>query len=329
MDAFNNSISRILCLLFVAVTMFVLVSCKEQTRKYVIAVSQCSEDAWREKLNKELKTAQYLNDSIEVRLASADDSSEKQVRQINEFVDERVDILVVSPNDLNAISPAVSRAYDKGIPVILYDRKTNSDKYTAFMGCNNYLIGKTMATFIAQRLKGKGRVVEICGLTGSSPAIERHRGFVETMKKYPGVQIVASDSGDWKEESAVRAMKRILEKTQDFDYVYAHNDRMAWGAYKAAQQLNVKRKYHYTGVDAMATKGGGLELVRDGVLDATYLYPTRGNELVDLAMKILKKEPYARENQLLATIITRDNAEITLMEARDAELQKRNLDMLH
>lgn len=329
MDAFNNSISRIFSLLFVAVTMFVLVSCKEQTRKYVIAVSQCSEDAWREKLNKELKTAQYLNGSIEVRLASADDSSEKQVRQINEFVDERVDILVVSPNDLNAISPAVSRAYDKGIPVILYDRKTNSDKYTAFMGCNNYLIGKTMATFIAQRLKGKGRVVEICGLTGSSPAIERHRGFVETMKKYPGVQIVASDSGDWKEESAVRAMKRILEKTQDFDYVYAHNDRMAWGAYKAAQQLNVKRKYHYTGVDAMATKGGGLELVRDGVLDATYLYPTRGNELVDLAMKILKKEPYARENLLLATIITRDNAEITLMEARDAELQKRNLDMLH
>ena len=324
-----RNIYKTLCLLLVAMTMLVLVSCKEQTRKYVIAVSQCSTDVWREKLNDELRTAQYLNDSIEVRLASADDSSEKQVRQINGFIDEGVDILVVSPNNLNAISPAVNRAYDKGIPVILYDRKTNSDKYTAYMGCNNYLIGKTMATFIAQRLKGKGRVVEIRGLEGSSPAIERHRGFVESMKKYPGVQIVASDSGDWKEESAVRAMKRILAKTQDFDYVYAHNDRMAWGAYKAAQQLNVKRKYHYTGVDAMATEGGGLELVRDGVLDATYLYPTRGNELVELALKILRKEQYDRENQLPATIITHDNAEITLMEARDAEQQKRNLDTLH
>lgn len=315
--------------LLIVVTMLLLASCREKPKKYVIAVSQCSTDVWREKLNDELRTAQYLNDSIEVRLASADDNSKRQVAQINKFIDDKVDILVVSPNDLSAISSAVSRAYDEGIPVILYDRKTDSDKYTAYMGCDNHLIGKTMATFIAQRLKGKGRVVEIRGQEGSSPAIERHRGFVEAMKAYPGIQIVASEAANWKEESAVRAMKRILEKTQDFDYVYAHNDRMAWGAFIAARQMNVERKYHYTGVDAMATEGGGLELVRDGVMDATYLYPTRGDEVITLAMKILRKQPFERENVLPATIITKDNAGITLMEARDADQQKRNLDTLH
>lgn len=315
-------------IIYVAIIVL-LTGCAQQPRKYVVGVSQCSEDIWRDKLNDELKMGEYLNDSLIVKLASSNDDNVLQNKQINQFVDEGVDLLIVSPNQLSAISKAVERAYDKGIPVILYDRKTNSDKYTAFIGCDNYTIGKSMGTFIAQQLQGKGRIVEISGLEGSSPALERHRGFMDAIKPYPGLQVVASEGGNWKEEGGIQAMKRILKQTQDFDYVFAHNDRLAWGAYVAARQMRVKRNYKYTGVDGMATEGGGLELVRDGIFEASYLYPTKGDEVIALAMKILKHQPYERDNYLSTSIITQANAALTLMEARDAERQARNLKALH
>ena len=315
-------------IIYVAIIVL-LTGCAQQPRKYVIGVSQCSEDIWRDKLNDELKMGEYLNDSLIVKLASSNDDNMLQNKQVNQFIDEGVDLLIVSPNQLSAISKAVERAYDKGIPVILYDRKTNSDKYTAFIGCDNYHIGKSMGTFIAQQLQGKGRIVEISGLEGSSPALERHRGFMDAIKPYPGLQVVASEGGNWKEEGGIQAMKRILKQTQDFDYVFAHNDRLAWGAYVAARQMRVKRNYKYTGVDGMATEGGGLELVRDGIFEASYLYPTKGDEVIALAMKILKHQPYERDNYLSTSIITQANAALTLMEARDAERQTHNLKTLH
>lgn len=315
-------------IIYVAIIVL-LTGCAQQPRKYVIGVSQCSEDVWRDKLNDELKMGEYLNDSLIVKLASSNDDNVLQNKQVNQFIDEGVDLLIVSPNQLSAISKSVERAYDKGIPVILYDRKTNSDKYTAFIGCDNYTIGKSMGTFIAQQLHGKGRIVEISGLEGSSPALERHRGFMDAIKPYPGLQVVASEEGNWKEEGGIQAMKRILKQTQDFDYVFAHNDFLAWGAYVAARQMRVKRNYKYTGVDGMATEGGGLELVRDGIFEASYLYPTKGDEVIALAMKILKHQPYERDNYLSTSIITQANAALTLMEARDAERQAHNLKTLH
>ena len=315
-------------IIYVAIIVL-LTGCAQQPRKYVIGVSQCSEDTWRDKLNDELKMGEYLNDSLIVKLASSNDDNMLQNKQVNQFIDEGVDLLIVSPNQLSAISKSVERAYDKGIPVILYDRKTNSDKYTAFIGCDNYTIGKSMGTFIAQQLQGKGRIVEISGLEGSSPALERHRGFMDAIKPYPGLRVVASEGGNWKEEGGIQAMKRILKQTQDFDYVFAHNDCLAWGAYVAARQMRVKRNYKYTGVDGLATEGGGLELVRDGIFEASYLYPTKGDEVIALAMKILKHQPYERDNYLSTSIITQANAALTLMEARDAERQTHNLKTLH
>ena len=141
--------------------------------------------------------------------------------------------------------------------------------------------------------------------------MERHRGFMDAIKPYPGLQVVASEEGNWKEEGGIQAMKRILKQTQDFDYVFAHNDCLAWGAYVAARQMRVKRNYKYTGVDGMATEGGGLELVRDGIFEASYLYPTKGDEVIALAMKILKHQPYERDNFLSTSIITQANAALT------------------
>lgn len=306
-----------------------LCSCGNKPKKYIIGVSQCSMDIWREKLNSELRTAEYLNDSIEVRLASADDDNASQLSQINYFIDQGVSLLIVSPNQVNTISPALERAQQKGIPVILVDRKTQSKKYTAFIGCDNYLLGKFVGDYIAQRLNGKGRIVEIRGLDDSSPAIDRHRGFVDALNAYPDLQIVASEPGDWKEKSGSEVMKRVLSQTQDFDYVFAQNDRMAYGAYKVACEHGLQDKCRFVGVDGLAGKDGGLELVRQGVLEASMLYPTKGDEVIALAMKILRHEPFARDNYLPTSIVTRNNAELILMEAKDSEQQRSSLDMLH
>lgn len=330
MKRLNSRLSHlIIFVLFGIVGALLTVGCVKHPKKFVIGVSQCSEDIWRDKLNDELKMGEYLNDSIIVKLASSNDDNVMQNKQVNQFVDEGVDLLIISPNQMSALSKAVERAYDKGIPVILYDRMSNTKKYTAFIGCDNYKIGHSMGQYIAQQLQGKGRVVEIRGLEGSSPALERHRGFMDAIHSYPDIQVVASEGGDWKEESGIQAMKKILKETQEFDYVFAHNDRLAWGAYVAAQQMGVKRNYKYTGVDGMATEGGGLELVRDGVFDASYLYPTKGDEVIALAMRILNHQPYKKDNYLSTSIITKANADLTLMEARDAERQARNLKTLH
>lgn len=320
---------RIGSLYLIILCSLLLCSCGNKPKKYIIGVSQCSMDAWREKLNSELKTAEYLNDSVEVRLASADDDNDSQLSQINYFIDQGVSLLIVSPNQVHAISPALERAQQKGIPVILVDRKTQSKKYTAFIGCDNYLLGKLVGDYIAQRLKGKGRIVEIRGLDDSSPAIDRHRGFVDALNAYPDLQIVASESGDWKEQSGSEVMKRVLSKTQDFDYVFAQNDRMAYGAYKVACEHGLQDKCRFVGVDGLAGKDGGLELVRQGVLEASMLYPTKGDELIALAMKILRHEPFARDNYLPTSIVTRNNAELILMESKDSEQQRSSLDMLH
>ena len=315
--------------LFFLLFIILVVSCGHRPHKYIIGVSQCSEDIWRDKLNRELKTSEYFNDSIEVHLVSADDDSKKQIAQINKFVEDGVDLLIVAPNQVNSITSAVSQAFDKGIPVILYDRKVNSDKYTAFIGGDNYNIGKAMGHFISRQLQGNGKVVEIRGLEGSSPAEERHRGFIDGIKDYPNIRLVASEAGNWKEESGIQVMDKILRKTTDFDYVFGQNDRMAHGSYLSLKHHGLGDKVKFTGIDGLATKGGGLELVQNGIFEASYIYPTKGDEVIALAMRILKHQPFNRDNRLSTTIVTKDNAELLLMQAKDLERQNSNLDLMH
>lgn len=317
-------------ILLVAVVMLLLqASCTSKPKKFVIGVSQCSQDTWREKLNDELRTGEYLNDSITVRLASANDDSRLQKQQIRELVDAGVDLLIVSPNQMDDLASAIDQVYDQGIPVVLFDRKTTTGKYTAFIGGDNVVAGRVLAKYIAQRLEGKGRIVEITGAQGASAAIERHQAFMEVMKDYPGIQVVATEEGDWKQESGARAMRRILQKTKDFDFVFAHNDRMGLGAYQEARRQGLHRNYKYVGIDGMATPDGGLQLVRQGIFEATYVYPTQGDDMLKLAMRILTNQPFKRDNYLQTSIVTKENADLSIMEAKDSERQRKNLDMLH
>lgn len=312
-------------ILFLAVISLFLISCTKKTPKYVIGVSQCSEDIWRDKLNNELKIGTYFHDDVELRFASADDSDEKQIEQIHQFVNDCIDLLIVAPNQVATVSPAIDEVFDKGIPVIVFDRKTNSQKYTAYIGADNFEMGRLMGEYIATQLRGKGRVLEIMGLKGSSPAIERHNGFEKAISNYPDITIVASLQGDWTEDSAIKAIKAYNGDLSNIDFVFGQNDRMAVGASKALSQTGTK----YCGIDGLPGEGNGLACVRDSILDASYIYPTHGDEVLQLAMNILEGKSYDKDNPLMASLVTRDNANVLLLQNEEMVRQGNNLDQLH
>lgn len=303
---------------------FFLTACSHNSKRYVIGVSQCSSDVWRNKLNKELEASALCYDNVEVRFASADDNSGKQIKQIEKYVKDGVDLLIVSPNQASSVSPAVDEAYDQGIPVILFDRKTSSDKYTAFIGADNYKIGREMGAFISQLLGGHGRVVEITGLRESSPAIDRDHGFTDALKEHSGIHLAARAHGDWTEQSGSHAMDSILLATQDFDCVFGQNDRMAIGARKVIGNMGTraKKNIQYVGIDALATPDGGLSLVRDGKLAASFMYPTRGDLVIKLAMDILHNRPYKKDNYMDAALVTDKNAGVMLIQNGEIESQQ-------
>ena len=186
-----------------------ILGCANPKPHYIIGVSQCSADIWREKQNAELRMGAYCQENVELRFAAAHDSDERQVQQIDSLVDSGIDLLIVAPNQVKTISSAIDRAYDKGIPVIVFERK-------------NYEMGRIMGEYIASRLHGKGRVIEIMGLKGSSPAIERHNGFADALKNYPDITVVATLQGDWTEESAVKAVKAYPGNLDHIDFVFGH-----------------------------------------------------------------------------------------------------------
>ena len=265
-----------------------------------MGISQCSDDAWRDKLNTELRVgARYYGD-IDLHIASASDNDQTQVRQINHFIDEGVDLLIISPNQMSTICPAIERARKKGIPVVLFDRKTNTDNYTAYMGADNYGIGRMMGNYVASRLKGKGRIVEIKGLRGSSPAIERHRGFLDAIARYPELHIVTACYADWVREKATVRMDSLLREVEQIDCVFGHNDEMAQGAREAMVRAGRDSSVLYVGIDGLPSKGGGLEAVYANRLSASCIYPTRGDLLLELARNILEKKPYKKEKLLLS-----------------------------
>lgn len=303
--------------------------CTDDKGEYLVGVSQCTDDAWHDKLNKEFQMMAYIKDSLDIFVKNAHNDSKVQSAQIDSLVNMGVDLLIVSPNQVDAVTPVIERAYDKGIPVVLYDRKIKSDKYTAFIGSNDYAIGHALGVYIAEQLKGKGRVAEIRGYKDSSPAIDRHRGFVDALKKYPNVEIAASEEADWERDGAGKAMSRILRSTNSIDYVYAHNDRMAYGAYLECRKEKVAEMPKFVGIDGLLGENGGIDLVAKGVLDASYLNSTSGDEVIKLASMILEGKPVKKENDLATTIITKSNAELIYMSMRNAEKQRGTLEMLH
>ncbi len=293
--------ATILCLLCIA-------GCKQE-KVYKIGVSQCSQDDWRTKMNDEINREIMYHDDATVEIRSADDNSQKQIEDLRYFAENGCDIIIVSPNEAETLTPVIKEIYQSGIPVIIFDRNINGDTYTARIGADDEGLGKAAAHYALSIAGNNPKAIEIKGLPGSSPAQGRHKGFSSEFTSSGGT-IVAGVAANWKEEDAFPATDSLLRLYSDIDVIFAHNDRMAIGASKAAQKLG-RDNIKIIGIDAAPEIG--IQAVADSIIDATFLYPTEGHRVIRTALAILKGEPYQKETIMPASsAVDISNADILL-----------------
>lgn len=325
-----KKISIIITFLFCA---FFCISC-EQNKKtgFIIGVSQCSNDEWRMQQNKEMiqETAFYPNLQLDIKTVK--DNSQAQIEDIRLFIEQKVDLLIISPNEAESLTPIVEEAYRAGIPVILIERKIASNNYTAYVGADNREVGQNAGAYISGYLKNGGNVLEIRGLKGSTSDTERHEGFIKEIDKHPNIHVVNQYHADWYKQEAENAMQNYLSNPNDknVDLIFAMNDRMASGVFDAYK--NHINHPPIVGVDALSGDGNGIDNILKGKMTASIIYPTGGDKIVQIAMKILQGEPYLKENTLKTAIVDKENARVISMQneqlqENQSKLQRMN-DML-
>lgn len=276
---------RKLTRVLLAIVIVMLAGACNNRPQYKIGVSQCSDDDWRRKLNSELEREILFHPDATLEIRSAADNSEKQIEDIRYFMANRFDLIIVAPNEADAITPIVSEVYKSGTPVIVFDRNVNGNDYTAFQGADNAAIGRMAANYLNTIVKPDARVLEIQGLMSSTPALDRHTGF---MSAIGSLNVVGSDAAGWTYEQAEIVADSLLTLYPDVDAIYAHNDRMAIAAAEVARRKGLKLKV--IGIDAAPEIG--IQAVVDSVIDATFIYPSEGYRLIRTAMNILNHEPY-------------------------------------
>ena len=280
---------------------------------FLIGVSQCSDDVWRQQLNNEIRRESNLYPEVHVEIRSADDDNEKQIEDIRYFIRKKVDLLVVAPNESGAVTEIIESAYSGGIPVILVDRSIDSEKYTAFIGADNRDIGRQVGEYLASRISD-GDAVELTGTEKSSPAAERSAGFREGISG-SGIRLVASEDTEWSAASASGIMDSLLTAYPSVKAVFAHNDRIALAARRAAEERG-RDDIFIIGIDAMFGENQGVDMVYKGLLDASFVYPTGGDSLLRLAMKILKHEPFEKNTTLATVLVDSSNARVMLLQGK-------------
>jgi len=282
---------------------------ERQRDRFVIGFSQCNKaEPWRTWMDSSLMAEAAKHPELEVLYADAQQDNSKQVADVESFLRQRIDLLIISPNEAKPLTAIVKRAYDSGIPVIVLDRAIEGDSYTTFIGADNREIGRAAGEHAAALLGGRGQVVELKGLPGSPPAIDRSEGFREALAKFPDIRIVADPVADWLRDKGREQAEAALRAHETVDLVYGHNDPMAMGAYLAATAMNRAKGLRIIGIDGLPGPEGGAKAVQDGKLDATFLYPNCGKEAIQTAAKILRKEAVPRHLRLQTARITKDNA---------------------
>lgn len=306
-------------ILLILILCFILVGChKKETPTYKIGVSQCSEDQWRDKMNEEMRREMLFHDDAYLEILSQKDDNEKQIADIQSFIDRDFDIIIVAPNEAEAFTPIIKKAYDSGIPVIIFDRRINGNSFTSYIDLDNRGIGYAAAEY-ARSLMGdqQANVVEITGLPGSSPAQERHRGFIDGLDSFTNVKLLASVPGYWERENAYSVMDSLLKQFPEINVVYAHNDFMALGVDSLLRERG-RRDIKILGTDA--SPGQGIPAIKDGKIDASFIYPTEGHRIIRTAFAILQGDSYDTVVHIPAlTSVDISNAEILL---RQDELLK-------
>ena len=325
-----KAIARLLLILIPAA---VAVSCAAGGDKYVIGVSQCSVDTWREVANNEIlqEASFYGNLSVEIR--SVHDDSEQQIEDIERFIDEKVDLLVISPNESASLTPVVEKAYKAGIPVILYDRKVDSDLYTAFIGGDNRQIGFIAGTYAMGILNNTGRIALIRGTRGSTADTERYEGFMAALSDNDAFSgaVVSESFANFNRQDARTFMKELLAKGDEpYDLVFAFNDEMAAGVYDAYSDLQLPDPY-ILGIDALlAPNGKGtISYILNGMIDASFIYPTGGQSVIDLARRILMGVSFDKENVLNTEVVNSSNVRVYQMQMNQLLDRQRRVEELN
>lgn len=291
----------------VALALASVTSCgREQGDRKLIGFSQANlGEPWRVAMNAEIAEAATAHPELEFVYADAQQDNAKQVADVENFLRQKVDLLIISPNEAKPLTPIVKRAFEQKIPVIVLDREIEGDTYTTFIGADNRAIGRAAGEYVGTVLGGTGNVVEIKGLPGSTPARDRSEGFREAIAAFPGIRIIHDPVANWLREEAMTQMEAALSAHETIDLVYAHNDPMAMGAYLAAKAKGRDGAMKFVGIDGLPGLDGGRQAVQEGKLAATFVYPTGGKEAVDIAAKILRGEPVPHRITLPTEKITK------------------------
>lgn len=328
--AFLNKMVQNTKFLFVGFIV-VICSCSNPNEKHFkIGFSQTGiNDEWRKSMNQAMEIQAGFYPEFELKILNSEDDIENQIKNIEQLISEKVDILIVSPIKSKPITPIVEKAFKSGIPVLIVDRKTDGDNYTAYLGGDNYEVGTNAANYLASLTNENKKIIEIKGLAGSSPALERSLGFSDVINSTKNLQVVKAIEGNWESYSIKDSLRNVLESVKDVDYIFVHNDRMALGAWEVVKEKKLQGHIKIIGVDGLNGPNGGIQLVKEGKLLATILYPTGGDEAFRLALKILNGERVAKNNILSTTVIDSRNADIMSKQFDKIYQQQQDIDQQH
>ncbi|HMR15251.1 MAG TPA: substrate-binding domain-containing protein [Mariniflexile sp.] len=328
--AFLNKMIQNTKFLFVGFIV-VICSCSNPNEKHFkIGFSQTGiNDEWRKSMNQAMEIQAGFYPEFELKILNSEDDIENQIKNIEQLISEKVDILIVSPIKSKPITPIVEKAFKSGIPVLIVDRKTDGDNYTAYLGGDNYEVGTNAANYLASLTNENKKIIEIKGLAGSSPALERSLGFSDVINSTKNLQVVKAIEGNWESYSIKDSLRNVLESVKDVDYIFVHNDRMALGAWEVVKEKKLQDHIKIIGVDGLNGPNGGIQLVKEGKLLATILYPTGGDEAFRLALKILNGERVAKNNILSTTVIDSRNADIMSKQFDKIYQQQQDIDQQH
>ena len=288
-------------------------------KTYKIGFSQCADDLWRQIMMVQMEAEAAKYPDLELVIKVAENDTDTQVEQIRSLIDEGIDLLIISPNEsAPPITEIAVYAYESGIPTIIWDRKIESDKYSTYISAENYQIGRDVGEYVNSILPAGSSILEISGLAGSSPARERHQGFVDvTGDRFHMTRL----DGNWIHDVA-KARVEDLKDYRDIDLVFGHNDDMALAAYEAiaARSHEDAERIKFIGIDAIV----GVDAVIDGILEASFMYPPGGEFVIETAMKILQGEQVERTYTLKSSIMDISNAATIKMQSEQIlDYQKR------
>ncbi|WP_312352666.1 substrate-binding domain-containing protein [Sphingobacterium siyangense] len=296
-------------------------------KKQVIAFSQCiGNDAWRQTMLEEMKRELSFNPDIDFLYRDAHGDNNVQINQIRELVKQDIDLLIVSPNEAEPLTPIVDSVFQRNIPVIVTDRKTSSGQYNAYVGADNLAIGKLAGQYSRTILQGKGSVGLVTGLSGTSASIEREKGFIQQIGDATAIQVSGLIHGGWEKNKAYLEMRKHINVMSQSDIIFTFNDQMAMGVKKALDEAQIKKDIKIIGVDALSGPGNGLEQIIQGKMFASILYPTGGAEAIRTALAIINHQNYRRENILATSVIDKTNAELLALQSDKIKQQQLDID---